>query len=704
MAQRFHFPIAALTSGTPRLANAWREFGVHRGEILRRRMYDPRLFLWQALWLPYWLGSDRPAPSLPPDKSKIGPSNVFALDEAASYFRVSMVGLVRRFWISWTVAALLRGVWLSLFVTLSWMLLAIVGVVSTPSILVVGTYSVLLIGLGLIGGIQNRPTLPMVAAMLDRTFLLQERLTTASDAIDLGGTRTTERRSVPRLQMADAANVFDEVRNHLSWSRFIPVREIIGVLIAGMALLTTIFAYVPDRALPGIAESPIPAFVPASQRLSDPQIADPQAVSPPSMEESPPTVAEVQEQSRSSQSSREDLGAIGKALDDNPRTQPAAEAIANGDYATAADAIRSAANDAPSMSREERNALAGELDEAAKRISADNPELAQASRDAADGLRQGGEESTQELGGLADEVEETGERVVSPDQLSQDLEEARNAANEEQGSGSRGEGEADGGDQEGQNTAGQTGGTGAGALPDPGDGVAAEPGVGNQDQQGSGSGSSSGQQGGDTPGSESQDGAGRAPDGASGQPAQEPSSAGAASSGSASGEGGSESSGESSAPGGESQGLTGGPDEETNASQGSGAGTGQTGANDSPDGEQTVDAPAPAEGADPNADVPQNGPASDDPPTGNGQPGDPGNSGSVSGGSTSLVLEGTSDNGVRTGSDSGSSSLGSGSGAGTASGDQVQGEVGVAGPDSNRVPENKREIVEDYFSGPEGAP
>jgi len=76
----------------------------------------------------------------------------------------------------------------------------------------------------------------------------------------------------------------------------------------------------------------------------------------------------------------------------------------------------------------------------------------------------------------------------------------------------------------------------------------------------------------------------------------------------------------------------------------------------------------------------------------------------VSGGSTSLVLEGTSENGVRTGSDSGSSSLGSGSGAGTASGDQVQGEVGVAGPDSNRVPEDKRDIVEDYFSGPEGAP
>jgi len=704
MAQRFHLPLTALANGPSRLVTAWRQVEAYRVSILRRWMHDPRLFLWQVLWLPYWFGSDRPAPLLPGDTRAIGPSRVVRMDGAAAYFRTSMAGLVRRFWCSWIVASLLRGVWLSLLIALCWMLLAIAGSASTPSMVAIATISILLTGLGAIGGIFNRPTAPMVAAMLDRTFLLQERLTTASDVIDLSGEQSNEHRSVPRLQMADAANVFDEVRKQLSRSQFIPVRESIGVLVAGMALLTAIFAYVPDRPLPGIAESPIPAFIPASQRLSDPQIADPQAVSPPSVEESPPTVAEVQEQSRSSQARREDLGTIGKALEDNPTTQPAAEAIASGDYAMAADAIRSAANEAPAMSQPVRDALADELDRAADQISAENPELVQASREAADGLRQGDTASTEGLSGLADEVEDTGEGVVPPDQLAQDLEEAQAAASGEQGSGSQATGEEDGGAQESRNSAGQSGEAGEGALSDPGEGVAAEPGVANPDQQGSQPGSSSSQQGGEAPGSEGQEGAGSAPEGAVGQPAREPSAAGAASSGSASGEGSADSSAAGSTSGGESQGLTGDPDEETSASQGSGAGTGQTGANDRPEGDQTVDAPAPAGGADPNAEVPQNGAASDRPPAGSGQPGNPGDSGSVSGGSTSLVLEGTSENGVRTGSDSGSSSLGSGSGAGTASGDQVQGEVGVAGPDSNRVPEDKRDIVEDYFSGPEGAP
>lgn len=704
MAHRFHLPRTGLANGSALVADASRQALLTRDRIVRQWSQNSRLFLWQSLWLPYWVGSDRPSPSLPRDLPATGSTGGTALTAPARYVRSSMGGLVRRFWVSWTVASVLRGVWLSLLLSFVWMLLSFTGVASPPSMLAVGSCVVALAGLGLIFGVLNPPTASMVAAMLDRTFLLQERLTTASDAFEPEADRANEHQTVPRLQMADAANVLNDVQLLLARSRFVPVREIVGVLIGGMALLTAIFAYVPDRPLPGIAESPIPAFVPASQRLADPQVPDQQVISPPSDEQAPSTVAEVQEQSRSSQTARDDLGTIGKALEDNPMTQPASEAIANGDYATAADAIRSAANDAPGMSQDERNALADELDKAAAQVSGENPELADASREAADGLREGGAESTEGLSGLADQVDETGERVVPPDQLAEDLEEAAAAASGEQGSGSEATGNDSGGNQQSQDATGQTGEAGAGALSDPGEGVAAAPGVSNPDQQGPQPGSSSDQPGGDSAGGQGQEGAGAAPEGGAGQPAQESSADGGASSGNASGEGDATSSGESGAAGGASQGLAGGPAEETTASQGSGAGTGQTGANDASQSEQTVDSPAPAEGADPEADVPQDGAASDEPPRGSGQPGAPEDSGAVSSGSSSLVLEGRSDNGVRTGSDSGSSSLGSGSGAGTASGDQVQGEVGVAGPDSNRVPEDKRDIVGDYFSGPEGAP
>jgi hypothetical protein len=52
---------------------------------------------------------------------------------------------------------------------------------------------------------------------------------------------------------------------------------------------------------------------------------------------------------------------------------------------------------------------------------------------------------------------------------------------------------------------------------------------------------------------------------------------------------------------------------------------------------------------------------------------------------------------VRTGG-AASSSSGSGSGAAAGTGSVSQGDVGTAGPDSNRVPKRYREIVEDYFS------
>ena len=54
--------------------------------------------------------------------------------------------------------------------------------------------------------------------------------------------------------------------------------------------------------------------------------------------------------------------------------------------------------------------------------------------------------------------------------------------------------------------------------------------------------------------------------------------------------------------------------------------------------------------------------------------------------------------GVQTSSDGGSAMRGSGTGVTAGSGFAVQGEVGDAGPDSNRVPAEHRDTVERYFS------
>ncbi|MFM9107775.1 MAG: hypothetical protein ACKOWF_13865, partial [Chloroflexota bacterium] len=54
--------------------------------------------------------------------------------------------------------------------------------------------------------------------------------------------------------------------------------------------------------------------------------------------------------------------------------------------------------------------------------------------------------------------------------------------------------------------------------------------------------------------------------------------------------------------------------------------------------------------------------------------------------------------GVQTVNDGGSALAGSGTGVTAGSGTATQGEVGESGPDSNHVPPQYREIVQDYFS------
>jgi hypothetical protein len=59
----------------------------------------------------------------------------------------------------------------------------------------------------------------------------------------------------------------------------------------------------------------------------------------------------------------------------------------------------------------------------------------------------------------------------------------------------------------------------------------------------------------------------------------------------------------------------------------------------------------------------------------------------------------TGDQGVQTSADGGSAIRGSGAGVTAGSGFATQGDVGEAGPDSNRVPEQHRDTVERYFGG-----
>ncbi|MDQ3540098.1 MAG: hypothetical protein M3440_05370 [Chloroflexota bacterium] len=677
---------------------------------------DPRLFIWQACWSPIWLGSNGPAPRPWQRVQREGTPRRVALagkvTGAGGFIQSNLDRLAFRLWLSLLAGSVLRGLWLALLIATGWVLLALIGFIALPPVIAIVT----LVGLGAITGaaygVLHRIEASTVAVMMDRTFGLDERLTTANGH-QPGGSESGGP-VLPRLQLADAANALGEVLHELPRAVFVPVREAIALLVVAMALLTGLFAYVPDRPLPGLADAPVPRFVPASERLANPQTGDrPLATTP---EQPASSSSDVQQQAQTAQQAREDLGVLGEALQDHPITQAASDAIAAGDYGAASEMIRSAASQAPNASDQERGALADDLDAAADQVSATNPDLADASREAADDLRQGGTQSEEGLEGLADTVDQTAGAVEQDDQLAQESgptgQESQSGergssggvqpgvTGQESESGGDGQQEQESGTDQSSSSASGQSQQPAGETGDPGEGVAAEPGVANEEmQEPNTSGEEAGEMSGAGSSGQSQSGAGGAPDpeatdGAPGsdRTGQQPPA----------GEGGSSEGGDP-ASGAGSQGLIGAPDDETSASQGSGAGTGQSGANDQTRGDQEVGDPAaPGEGE--AAAPPAVGVAGDPPPGNGGGDGSAGEIGEVSGGTNDLSLQGTSDEGVRTGGTSGSSSTGSGAGSGAASGDQVQQQVGVAGPDANRIPDGMQDVVEDFFTDPGTGP
>ncbi|MEJ7901322.1 MAG: hypothetical protein WKF63_05710, partial [Thermomicrobiales bacterium] len=480
---------------------------------------DPWLFFWRLLWLPFWFGGDAPAPALPaqlPD-----PTGTLLAEPAGTYLTARIDRITRRFAMAWIAGSMLRGVTLSLFVLTVWIAMAVAGFSGVPgwwSIFAIVTMGV---ALGGIHGWLVRPDRMMVARMFDRTFGLRERIVTAFD-------RPTDSSHVSRLQLADAANTFDEIVTEVPRSSFLPIREAAMCLIVTGAMVTLLLAYVPRQAIAEMAESPVPQFVPASERLAarDPDPPPPPVTDQPVAERA--TIAEIQERGRQSQSARDDLARIGDALRDHPITQPAAESIATGDYAAAAESLRSASESAGAMPQESRDALAEDLEAAAQEISGENPELAQAANDAASALREGGPEAETALSDLADQIEETAGGIESQEDLARDLDEAQTGSGDPASSSSEGS-EGASSDANQSQSSSETGAGGEQAASDPGEGSSAQPGVANQPQESSESASSSGAS--DGSGEEgsgaSSEGAGEQPsESQSGEGAGEPSSAG----------------------------------------------------------------------------------------------------------------------------------------------------------------------------------
>jgi hypothetical protein len=630
----------------------------HLGQQLADPVTRPAL-LWRAVWAPFWVWSDAPKPALPERGSAV-PRDLGLAGEAV----VTGIDRVRRrLWVTLAAAAICRGIWLALAFAAALMVLDVLGGPTfdpRPAAIV----GVLLLLAGLVLAALSKPSRPLTARMLDHTFGLQERLSTALDDLGLGVPAPGERAPVVYLQMADAANAIAALRSDSRLRPVIPVREVVLVVFCALVLATLAFLRGLGGGLPELAVAHVPPFTPAIERPAEPEpsAAELDAAT------MAPSVQQVLERADRSAQTRRDLQSLAAALADHAVTRPAAEEIARGDYDAAGEQIRDAAKQAGELSPAGRNGLADDLQRASETMQPESNGLHEAARDAASGLRQDDESARTEMGDLADAVERAGQQVVPQNELASQMRNARQTQ-AQQG--------ADSGQPGSQNQSGDPSDTGAqsSAGGDPGRGVDANASSGSAgDATRSERGAQPGENGGDS---------------AEGQSGQSGESGRATTPGDANQPG----PGEGGAPGNASQrgsnaanGVESGGDS-ANAQQGAGAGTGESG---NPTGEKGSTSPANLSigaGEDPaDSDVSTGGAAEADPTA-------------LEGANPGVVLPSSSgQQGVQTSSDGGSAMRGSGAGVTAGSGFAVQGEVGDAGPDSNRVPAEHRDTVERYFS------
>ncbi|MGI8643444.1 MAG: hypothetical protein ACR2LS_04940 [Thermomicrobiales bacterium] len=660
----------------------------------RPHIEDGRTLLWQALWLPFWLGSDVPAPRLP-SRDSAPPAHLGLAGIQAARLLTSMA---RRIWIQWIIEIIARASWLVLLIGCVWLLIELAGgpALAVPPLVGIAAGSLVLGG---IFAAITRPTRWRVARMLDRGFGLHERMTTALLNLGREVPAEGERARVVYLQVADAANVAMILRQHPAFGIRLPIREIVLATIFALAFSALTFARGVGGDIPPTDTGLVPAFVPAVERIASE--ADAAAAQAPAPVGEAPSVAEVQERARRSHEAQRDLQTLGDALADHAVTRQASEEIAASDYDEAAQSLRELGDQADQLSPGARDALASDLEAAADQMSESSADLSSAASEAAGGLRDGGEAAQSGVRQLGEAVESTGEEVIPQQELAGQMDQARAASSSsseqtnqsgtapQDGQASSSQessesGEPQPGEQSGENggegEAGESGSEGGEqAAGDQGEGADAQPGEGQPDQRegaaapGESPGDAEGEGNGSRPADEP--GANGAPSDGAEQPGSAADAAGGEPSEEASGQAGNGESGDS---------------EAAQAGSGAGSGDGEEGQGQpQPDGAGSAENPE-AEGVPAEQRV-------NDSDAGTGE--EAGDDGEVSD-AEAISLSGSAGQGIQTGSDSGSASLGNGAGSASGGGSASQGEVGESGPDSNRVPPEYKPVVESYFSDP----
>lgn len=289
----------------------------------------------------------------------------------------------------------------------------------------------------LLGGVAyawwSQPSLVQLTHSLDRFYNLQAQTVTALEIAPRGAANEIEGRVV-----AEASVWLADLRRYVGRLPVVPWREAETLLALALVALGLTVALGPS--------APTPAQLAALPDLPPPAV--PTAPAAPASDQ---PLAQAQPPLDPQGQAAAD--ALADGLSANGATRPAADALRRGDLGGAASDLRNLADGASQLSNEARRDIAKGLRDAAERVRANQPDLAQRLEAQANGLEQGGQAAEQALEDLA--------RTVEGLQKGED----RTAQGANNQSGQAAQKENGGTTNEQRGTQGEQGGSGAGDVP-----------------------------------------------------------------------------------------------------------------------------------------------------------------------------------------------------------------------------------------------
>ncbi len=240
--------------------------------IATRRLRPPsdhRALVWQIVTAPWWLWSDSPRLPLPARDPALPPGG-----PAGDWVVRGLDRIRARLWLQSTLIIGARGLVLALLIGCVWLIAELLGGPALDSRIWLLAASVVLLGSLAIAAL-GRPTRARTARLLDHSFDLQERVSTALGNIGREVPAETRQASVTYLQVADAANAMTLAQDHPALRVRPPAREL--VLAVALALACAAFALARGTGgdVPATRTVLVPEFVPAAQRFVQPAAPPP---------------------------------------------------------------------------------------------------------------------------------------------------------------------------------------------------------------------------------------------------------------------------------------------------------------------------------------------------------------------------------------------------------------------------------------------